>query len=415
MKLGIKNNSNYKRYCELCDKYQEFLNHKIPLCAAENYSSNFVLEPLSSQLWGGKYGLSGAFFDESSDFIGGKFIHELLSITTNQCNKLFHSTYSNVRTLTGMNCFTLTVLSCMSICKNMRALITSPDSGGHASIPPILLSLGFEIDYIPFDYSQYCIDYDATNSLLRNKEYGLIVIALSDLLTQPNLDYLDIPQQTLVIFDATQTLGLIAANVIDNPLSSHHDKLLLIGGAHKTLPGPSCGLIMTNNDELSNKIDTGISPVFLRDFQPNNTASLLLSLIETEEIGTSYQQNIVWTANTLADYLSMRNLNVAKLKERYTDTHQIFLLTDKKDMDLIFKNALKFGVTLNKKQKPLFSGYGIRLGVQEIARYNWDRNDLEMLSNILSLFKDKNTNDTLILDLIKSLYEKKNPQFINIV
>ena len=84
-------------------------------------------------------------------------------------------------------------------------------------------------------------------------------------------------------------------------------------------------------------------------------------------------------------------------------------------MDLIFKNALKFGVTLNKKQKPLFSGYGIRLGVQEIARYNWDRNDLEMLSNILSLFKDKNTNDTLILDLIKSLYEKKNPQFINIV
>lgn len=406
-----ENNTNFKKYKELYDRFNTFNRTKIPLCAAENYVSEFVKSALNST-WNGKYSLSNNDFSSSSDFIGGNYVHELVAITVNQCNKIFSAKYSNPKTLTGMNCFTVTLMSCMDLCDNRKAFITTPDCGGHASIPAILSSVGFEFDSIPYNFNKYDIDYTRANSLLKKNKYGLVVIALSDLLQQPNIDKMDIPKDTIIIYDATQTLGLIAAKLCDNPLLSKHNNLLLIGGTHKTLPGPSCGLIMTNNDNLYRSIEHNISPVFLRDFQPNNVAGLLMALIEAEEIGEEYQNNIIWTANCLGDKLDRYGFHVASLSEQYTKTHQIFLKTSMDEMEMIYSNAIKYGITLNKKMKPLFNGYGIRIGVQEIARYSWKEKELELLANIIFLLKQEHIDNDYIKKLINTLCDRKNPNYI---
>lgn len=406
-----ENNKNLKRYKDLCNRYQKFNQSKIPLCAAENYISDFVKKPLSSE-WIGKYSLSHKYFNSTSDFIGGSYVHELIEMTVDQCNKIFNAKHSNPKTLTGMNCFTVTLMSCMEHCKNRKAFITSPDCGGHASIPNILSSVGFEIENIPYDFKKYDINYEKANLVLKENQYGLIVIALSDLLQQPDISKLDIPKDTIVIYDATQTLGLIAAKLCNNPLLSKHQNTLLIGGTHKTLPGPSCGLVMTNNDDLFQSINHNISPIFLRDFQPNNIASLLLALIEAEEVGESYQKNIIWTANFLAEKLNSYGFQVASLSDQYTKTHQIFLKTGMKEMDTIYNNAMEYGITLNKKNKPLFDGYGIRIGVQEIARYSWNEKELELLSNILNSLRKNNIDNNYITNLINILSNKKKPNYI---
>ncbi len=42
-------------------------------------------------------------------------------------------------------------------------------------------------------------------------------------------------------------------------------------------------------------------------------------------------------------------------------------------MDIMFHHAVREHLTLNSKKKPLVhEGYGIRLGLQEIERYDWD-------------------------------------------
>ena len=53
--------------------------------------------------------------------------------------------------------------------------------------------------------------------------------------------------------------------------------------------------------------------------------------------------------------------------------------------DYFFKKYLYFGISLNKKQKKLFHGHGIRIGVQEISRYNWGDEELDIIAEIFHL------------------------------
>lgn len=76
-------------------------------------------------------------------------------------------------------------------------------------------------------------------------------------------------------------------------------------------------------------------------------------------------------------------------------------------MDTIYDNAYKCEVTLNKKHKELFYGYGIRLGTQEIARYDWNDEALDIVTEVLIQLSNKNIDVDNVKNLIASLPEKK--------
>ena len=57
--------------------------------------------------------------------------------------------------------------------------------------------------------------------------------------------------------------------------------------------------------------------------------------------------------------------------------------------------------------KELFNGYGIRIGTQEIARYNWDDNALDIVAKIVKLLSQKNIDIDRVLKLKNKLPEKK--------
>ena len=63
-----------------------------------------------------------------------------------------------------------------------------------------------------------------------------------------------------------------------------------MGATHKTLPGPTCGLIMTNNLKLAQQFDTLINPDYLRNSQLHHIFSLILTLME---IGNLWRKSIV--------------------------------------------------------------------------------------------------------------------------
>lgn len=80
------------------------------------------------------------------------------------------------------------------------------------------------------------VDYEKLNEiLLHDHEISYLFFCQSDILQPPDLNLISLPKKVGIIYDATQTLGLIAGNVILNPLNSQKN-MVLIGGTHKTFP-----------------------------------------------------------------------------------------------------------------------------------------------------------------------------------
>lgn len=392
-------NKNLEKYNRLCSELKESEIEKIPLCAAETYISKFCKSALISD-FEGKYSFSDSF-------IGGEFVEQLNELLSNECKLLFHAQYSNADTLTGINCFTICAMTLLK--RDDCVLLTTPEQGGHASIPVILETLGVKYQSLPYDYNKYQIDYEKVNQLCNTGKYNFIIFCQSDVINPPDLSKINLENMG-VIYDATQTLGLIASKAIQNPLDIHNN-IVLIGGTHKTLPAPSCGLIMTNNTAYTEKLHANITPHYLRNTQPNHIAALLLSLIEQEEYGVDYQSHVIRLANMLGKNLKDLGFNVAALSDGiYSKTHQIFILMSEYDAESMFYTAKKYNITLNKKDKRLFNNYGIRLGTQQIARYNWQAEEINNLAQLLLHIKNNDSFDK-INALRSFLISKKIPQF----
>lgn len=394
-----------KIYNDLLD----FSYKKIPLCAAETYVSSFVKQGLSSE-FEGKYiqGYKNRIIEK--DNIGSNKIFPLLCLVEDICKDLYNANYVDSRTLSGMNCMSILVMSLIN--KSSTVIITTKDAGGHPSLASILDNLGIKYLPMPYDYRNYQIDYAALNKLMKDeKDLSFIIFCQSDILIPPDLDLIDLPDNVGVIYDASQTLGLIASNVHNNPLNYKNNNMILIGGTHKTLPGPTCGLIMTNNKDHADKIDFIISPTLLRNIQPNNIMALCLSLIEQKETGVEYQQKIVNNANTLGKYLNELGIDVVQpIKNTYSQTHQLFIKFNENDVDRIYRNALHYNITLNKRISQLYTG--IRIGVQEITRYNYSDKDLRRIAELLYLISLDKLDDTKIRDLCADLRQQKIPHYI---
>lgn len=397
-------NEILNEYNQLCEDFNQYKNSVIPLCAAENYVSNFCMKPLISN-FEGQY----SFVESSGNnsFIGGEYVERLGTLLKKQCKRTFGANYANTESLTGINCFTVCAMSLLSSVDYV--LVTTPEQGGHASIPVILETIGIKYDSIPYDYSNYQIDYEKLNKLCQSQRYSYLIFCQSDIINPPDLKLINIPDNMGIIYDSTQTLGLIASGISQNPLSVSNN-IVLIGGSHKTLPAPSCGLIMTNNDSFAKKLEKHITPDYLRNTQPNHSAALLLALIEQEECGYNYQKSIVDIANMLGSELSHLGLEIAKLNNSvFTLTHQLFLLMNEEETNSFYLTAKKYNISLNKKHKRLFNNDGIRIGTQQIARYNWNKTEIELLAQLIYSIKTKQY--TKIENIRNDLISKKIPQF----
>ena len=393
---------------EILHEYREFDNVKIPLCAAETYVSEFVLQALSTCLEG-KYIMGNIDREPNEDFIGSDKLYPIYKLIREECRTLFGATYADARPLTGMN--TVMLLIAGIVKGSRKVLLTTPEQGGHSSVPLLLDLYGVNYESVPYDYDNFQINYLRTNYLLSQGEYDHIIFCQSDLIAPPDFNELKIPPEVGLLYDGTQTLGLMIGKQVQNPLEFYH-KSILFGGTHKTLPGPTCGLVMTNDKSLAVKSDSLINPDYLRNIQINNVTGLLLALIEQEAYAETYQKSIVDTANMLGAMLENRGFGVARLSDgRYSRTHQIFILTDRETSERIYLNAVRFNVTLNKKHKALFRNDGIRLGVQEIARYGWGESELELLSEVLYKLAYRYDDDDMACK-IRELSSKKTPRYI---
>lgn len=387
----------------LTESFESYYNMTLPLCAAENIISPFVNMPLSMGFQE-RYIVGNTYsYMEKDNFIGSTYLLPFYQMISDKCEKIFHAKYTDARTLTGMNCLMM-VLTSLSEMGN-RILILGAAAGGHASVKPIAERLGLKVDEVPFDYEKQDLDYDLLNRKLKNEKIDFVLLAPSDIIHPFEIEKMN-TSHTVLLYDVSQILGLIGAGLIKNPLDLQTN-IVIFGGTHKTFPGPASGLIMTNDDSLHNKLETTINPIYIRHTQMHQKVSLLFALVEFETFGKAYEERILELSNALAEELQKRGFDIGNIGNKYTQTHEVFIYTSEALMTRIYNNSIRVGITLNKKQKKLFKGYGIRLGTQEIARYGWPVESMEQVAEIISLVSKEKVDDGTVQKLLTSLPEKR--------
>lgn len=386
----------------ITESFETYYDMTLPLCAAENVISPFVNLPLSMGFQE-RYIVGNTYsYMEKDNFIGSTYLLPFYQMISDKCEKIFHAKYTDARTLTGMNCLMMVLTSLSKI--GDKILILGSAAGGHASVKPIAERLGLIVGEVPFDYEKHDIDYEVLNTRIKDEEIDFVLLAPSDIIHPFEIEKMD-TSTTVLLYDVSQMLGLIGAGLIENPLDLTTNSVMF-GGTHKTFPGPASGLIMTNDDALHNQLETTINPIYLRHTQMHQKVSLLFSLIEFETFGKAYEERIVELSNALAEELHQRGFDVGIINGKYTRTHEVFIYTGENLMNRIYDNSIRLGITLNKKHKELFRGYGIRLGTQEIARYGWPVEVMKQVAQILYLISQENVDNEKVRDLLAELPEK---------
>ncbi len=406
--LDIKSIQRYddtiQELVNLTQSFESYYRMTLPLCAAENVVSTFVNIPLSMGFQE-RYIVGNTYsYEEGDNFIGSSYLLPFYQMISDKCKSIFRAKYTDARTLTGMNCLMM-VLTALSKSGD-KILILGSSAGGHASVKPIAERLGLLVEEVPFDYDQQDLDYQKLNNQLETDSVAFVLLAPSDIIHPFHVEKMD-TRKTTLLYDVSQMLGLIGADLISNPLDSISN-CVIFGGTHKTFPGPACGIIMTNDEGIHERLERTINPIYIRHTQMHQKVSLLFALVEFEVMGKAYQEHIVELSNSLAEELDKLGFSVGRADSQcWSRTHEVFLYTSKEQMDCIYNNALQFGITLNKKKKRLFRGYGIRLGTQEIARYGWPASSMKCVADIIFELGKEEVDQDRIQKLLAQLPIKK--------
>ncbi|QCT70588.1 NTP transferase domain-containing protein [Eubacterium maltosivorans] len=382
--------------------FKEYHETALPLCAAENVISPFANLPLSFGFQE-RYIMNNTYsFNMDDNFIGCEKLFPFYQKISEVCERIFGAKYTDPRPFTGMHCIDMiTKTNCKP---GEKMMILDKAHGGHASVKPVVERLGVEVISAPYDLDENDLDYEAVNLMVKEKGIQYILLAPSDLIKPLDIEKID-TTNCVLMWDCSQLMGLIAAGLCPNPLKTKRN-IIMFGGTHKTFPGPASGLIMTNEKNLHELMEKEINPKFLRHSQMHQKICLLFALVEFEQYGTAYMSHMVHCSNYLGEKLRDAGYDIANIDGQISATHQIFIRCSKDEMDTIYDNAYKCDVTLNKKHKDLFYGYGIRLGTQEIARYDWNDEALDVIADILIQLSNKDINIDEVRKMVANLPKK---------
>lgn len=210
-------------------------NETINLIASENSISNLA-KSLSYSDFAHRYAEGVVYHRE---YQGQKYQDEIEQITVNSVKNLFSCEYADVRAVSGT---TANIAIYYGLCKRNDPMFSLfVPNGAHISMRKFGGAglRGLKIFDIPFDYENYNIDMDLFGNLILGVKPVLITLGASVFLfPHPVKEIKEICTETdtLIHYDGSHVLGLIAGGEFQDPLGEGAD--LLMGSTHKTFPAP---------------------------------------------------------------------------------------------------------------------------------------------------------------------------------
>ena len=202
-----------------------------------------------------------------------------------------------------------------------------------------------------------------------------------------------------LMVDMAHIAGLVATGMHPSPLP-YAD--VVTTTTHKTLRGPRGGLILTNNEEISAKINKIVFPGIQGGPLMHVIAAKAQCFTEAlEPEFTTYAVNVVKNAKALAESLKEEGIKVIS---GGTDNH-CMLIDVKSKYGITGKEAEtlldKINITVNKNTIPNetespFKTSGLRLGSAAMTTRGLDENDFRKIGKIIaSALENRESEDKL--------------------
>ena len=366
----------------LIQKELDRQQNQIELIASENIVSKAVLEAQGSILTN-KYaeGYPGHRYYHGCEFVDGI---ELLAIE--RAKQLFGAKFANVQPHSGSQANVAVYLALLK--PNDTILGMSLDAGGHLTHGAKVSISGKWLNAVSYgvDENSGLIDYDMVEKLALQCKPKLIIAGGSAYPRQ--IDFARFRKiadkvGAYLMVDMAHFAGLVAGGVHPNPLQWAD---VVTTTTHKTLRGPRGGMILTNNEELSKKINSAIFPG--TQGGPLEHVIAAKAVCFREDLSDDfkiYASQVIKNAKILGDTLKKRGLD---LVSGGTDTHLLLVDLRPKNVtgDVVADTLDRAHITCNKNAIPFDPmppkiTSGIRLGTPAGTTRGFKEKEFEQIGN----------------------------------
>jgi len=348
-------------YDAINDEYHR-QEDNIELIASENYVSKAVLEAAGSILTN-KY----AEGYPSKRYYGGcECVDRVETLAIERLCKLFNAKYANVQPHSGSSANMAVYKALLK--PNDKILGMALDAGGH-------LTHGYKLSFSGQEYEAYSygvdkdgfLDYEEIRKLAHDIKPKMIIAgasAYSRIIDFKKFREIANEVNAYLFVDMAHIAGLIAAGLHPNPMD-YAD--VVSSTTHKTLRGPRGGIILTNNEEIIQKINKSIFPGCQGGPLEHIIAAKAIAFKEAlEPEFKQYQIQLQKNANAMANEFIKLGYDIVS---KGTDNHLFtVILTNKgisgKEAEYLLHSV---NITLNKNSipndpLPPLKTSGIRIG-----------------------------------------------------
>ena len=356
----------------------------IELIASENIVSPAVMAAMGSVLTN-KYaeGYPGHRY-----YGGCMYVDEVEQLAIDRACELFGAKYANVQPHSGAQANIAVYFALLEPGDTVMGMDLS--QGGHLTHgSPVNLS-GKYFNFVSYGVNDDgYIDYEALRRQAEEIRPKMIVAGASAYPRAIKFDILaDIAHSigAYLMVDMAHIAGLVAGGCHQSPVP-YAD--VTTTTTHKTLRGPRGGLILTNDEELSKKINKAIFPGTQGGPLEHVIAAKAVCFGEAlKPEFKEYAQRIVENANVLADALMARGI---KLVSGGTDNH--LMLIDLNDSEVTGKELEhrldEVHITANKNTVPgekrsPFVTSGVRLGTPAVTTRGFGPGEMEEIAGCIA-------------------------------
>jgi glycine hydroxymethyltransferase len=374
--------------------------NQIELIASENIVSKAVLQAQGSVLTN-KYaeGYPGKRY-----YGGCEYVDEVEMLAIERAKQLFGAQYINVQPHSGAQANQAVFLSLLKPGDTILGM--SLAAGGHLThgAKPNLSGKWFNSIQYGVRKDNSLIDFEEVLELSLIHKPKLIIAggsAYSRIIDFKKFRDIADRVGAFLLVDMAHFSGLVAGGVHPNPIE-YAD--VVTTTTHKTLRAARGGMIMTNNETLSKKINSAVFPGLqggpLMHVIAGKAAGFGEALTDEFKL---YAKNIVLNANCLSSTLIERGYTIVS---GGTDNHIVLLsLIDKNITGTNAEAALeRSGLTCNKNGVPFDPlppavTSGVRFGSAAATTRGFGLNEFKLIGNfiadVLDSFENNKSNDKI--------------------
>ena len=411
---GFFEDSLSKTDPELFKAIKDELNRQqehIELIASENIVSQAVLEAQGSVLTN-KYaeGYSGKRY-----YNGCEHVDVAETLAVERLKKLFDCKYANVQPHSGAQANGAVYLALLKPGDTIMGM--SLNSGGHLTHGSKASVSGKWFNAIGYDVDKESelIDYENVEKLALEHKPKLIIAggsAYSRVIDFKKFREIADKVGAYLMVDMAHFSGLVAGKGYPNPCDHAH---VVTSTTHKVFRSARGGIILTNHEDFSKKINTAVFPGY--------QGGPLMHIIAAKAVGfhealkpdfKEYIKSVLANAKILSETLIN---NGFKIYSGGTDTH--LMLVDLRPFkvkgNLAAESLSKANITCNKNgipfddESPMITS-GIRLGSQAATTRGFGLNEFKLVGELITktikgLSKNPNDNSKIENEVKKEVVD----------